>query len=613
MRARFDGGRRGLQRATFLTLVSLALAALHGYVPHRIHPQHRTYEGLSSLRSSFGDENKIPSIRRDPISHNGCATPDPSLNNTGTVIWQAFGEDSKGCGDKRNLPVPRDYRQYLHHEKKLIPEEECGEPCECINRQLRHLIYVNKEWVGDRRTAKSLKIPVGDWQDRFFGFRETLSLAEGAEVNPWEKELEPTLQNSNQSDCESSYTYTYSSTDSEPKTTVYGGRPLPEEKSGEILELEDESVRPNYQELDIFRRLEFYTPLSHSSRMSKSVRIDVFEGEMGFDSAEGVKVWGGGFVSAWYLGMHPHLVTNKTVIDLGTGTGIVGLVAASLNASRVILNDNDEEVETVLRRNVRENMARIQTSCKVEIKLRDFIQEFRDVGILQTLTHIGQMDTVIASEFVFESNGLQNYFEALLTFLKPGGLLLYVTGKYVGVNEVVHNLKQYGKIISILDTSLLSGCEANADHKCRADIVVLVFQKGKKEGEIAFYDKPIPEDFLDFEDDRTSHPNRNIPDLIHRLWRLAISRTNPHQGSRTTPFKQKPSLIDPSVNPNLNQESRKGSVNANELKGKPIQTVLAALFEGNVDFSNYTADVGGSLEGLDTDGGTGGASGGGVS
>ncbi len=53
--------------------------------------------------------------------------------------------------------------------------------------------------------------------------------------------------------------------------------------------------------------------------------------------------WGSGLGLAQLLHQHPHWVRGKTVLDLGSGSGVAGIVAARLGAARVIACDNDPD------------------------------------------------------------------------------------------------------------------------------------------------------------------------------------------------------------------------------------------------------------------------------
>ena len=51
--------------------------------------------------------------------------------------------------------------------------------------------------------------------------------------------------------------------------------------------------------------------------------------------------WGGGLALARHLLSHPEFVSNRTVLDLGSGSGLVGIAAAKSGARQVIVADID--------------------------------------------------------------------------------------------------------------------------------------------------------------------------------------------------------------------------------------------------------------------------------
>ncbi|MCR9277310.1 MAG: 50S ribosomal protein L11 methyltransferase [Pseudomonadaceae bacterium] len=53
--------------------------------------------------------------------------------------------------------------------------------------------------------------------------------------------------------------------------------------------------------------------------------------------------WGSGLALARYLIAEPGLVTGKTVLDVGSGSGVAGIAAALAGASEVIACDNDAD------------------------------------------------------------------------------------------------------------------------------------------------------------------------------------------------------------------------------------------------------------------------------
>lgn len=65
------------------------------------------------------------------------------------------------------------------------------------------------------------------------------------------------------------------------------------------------------------------------------------ERDGGLDSPYWAFDWGGGLALARYVLDQPKTVLNRKVLDLGAGSGIVGIAAAKAGASQVIATDTD--------------------------------------------------------------------------------------------------------------------------------------------------------------------------------------------------------------------------------------------------------------------------------
>ncbi|MBO9194175.1 methyltransferase [Rhizobium sp. 16-449-1b] len=61
--------------------------------------------------------------------------------------------------------------------------------------------------------------------------------------------------------------------------------------------------------------------------------------------------WGGGAVLARHIAENPHLVRGRRVLDLGTGSGIVAIIAARAGATSVVAADIDENAIAAARLN----------------------------------------------------------------------------------------------------------------------------------------------------------------------------------------------------------------------------------------------------------------------
>jgi predicted nicotinamide N-methyase len=79
------------------------------------------------------------------------------------------------------------------------------------------------------------------------------------------------------------------------------------------------------------------------------------------DRSTGVTLWQAATLLADYLVEFPELVRNQTVLELGAGLGLCGLVAHHLGAARTVVTDGDKYALEKLRFNVQQNP--VSSSC----------------------------------------------------------------------------------------------------------------------------------------------------------------------------------------------------------------------------------------------------------
>lgn len=79
--------------------------------------------------------------------------------------------------------------------------------------------------------------------------------------------------------------------------------------------------------------------------------------------------WAGGAVLAHYLLDHPEEVAGKRLVDLGTGSGLVAIVAMKCGAAHVVAVDIDAKAITASRLNAEAN------DVVIESRLGDIIEE----------------------------------------------------------------------------------------------------------------------------------------------------------------------------------------------------------------------------------------------
>ena len=71
--------------------------------------------------------------------------------------------------------------------------------------------------------------------------------------------------------------------------------------------------------------------------------------------------WGGGLALARHVPDHPVVVAGRRVLDLGAGSGIVGIAAAKAGARHVVAADIDPYAITAIRLNAEANGVMIET------------------------------------------------------------------------------------------------------------------------------------------------------------------------------------------------------------------------------------------------------------
>jgi methylase of polypeptide subunit release factors len=73
------------------------------------------------------------------------------------------------------------------------------------------------------------------------------------------------------------------------------------------------------------------------------------------------KVWDGGLILSEYLSQHPEIVRGKRCLEVGAGTGVVGITVACLGCAHVELTDLPEHVP-VLEANIQMNREAIDAA-----------------------------------------------------------------------------------------------------------------------------------------------------------------------------------------------------------------------------------------------------------
>lgn len=167
-------------------------------------------------------------------------------------------------------------------------------------------------------------------------------------------------------------------------------------------------------------------------------------------NSTGLAIWVGAETLCGYLVRHPNLIRDKQVLELGAGTGLVGLTAHHLEASHVFLTDGDKEVLKNLRFNVEQNLSagdsdkRPSVSCPQLIWGKD-LEAFKKIH--------GQQDVIIATDCVYMEKALRPIWETVHQLLKANGTFICVN--IVGLNgapDSIEHIQELGNIFGFTGT-----------------------------------------------------------------------------------------------------------------------------------------------------------------
>jgi ribosomal protein L11 methyltransferase len=132
------------------------------------------------------------------------------------------------------------------------------------------------------------------------------------------------------------------------------------------------------------------------------------------------------------VALERHLTPGTSVLDLGTGTGILSIAAAKVGAGPILALDTDPEAVRVARENIAAN--------RVADKIR--VEQGSLAEVLAAQLGMAQTPLVVANIL---ANVIINFFEQGLTqAVTPGGLLILSGILHTQTPEIRARLQWYG-------------------------------------------------------------------------------------------------------------------------------------------------------------------------
>ena len=228
-----------------------------------------------------------------------------------------------------------------------------------------------------------------------------------------------------------------------------------ERKWDTIAELERERGQSVYEEVSV----------ELDAAGSSSLTVRQFNSHFW---CSGCRLWDSAVALARYLYIHPALVRDQRVIELGCGVAPVpGLCAARMLASSVRLTEGEPNLMPSIRHNVaralflepsREDAAAegCHGNCRVSVAALNWGAE----PAVLAADH-GQHDVLLGSDLIYSSGASEPLAAAASTLVCEGGrlLLTYPAGRH-GVAEFRLTLESTGWVVQeqALERALLRGC-----------------------------------------------------------------------------------------------------------------------------------------------------------
>merc|ERR1712212_169411 len=190
----------------------------------------------------------------------------------------------------------------------------------------------------------------------------------------------------------------------------------------------------------------------------------------------GVVVWDAAIVLAKYLQTVQAQLKSRSVIELGSGTGAVGLSAAALGASPVILTDLSA-LEKLIQHNISLNSSVISRDKCTVAPLVWGDKEQGEQAIKETG---GQPDFILLSDCVFYSESVPPLVESLTQLAGPSTNLL-LSYEERQSQQKVDTMKQFFHLMSKKFTWAKLPLESHHPEFRSEDIQIFKFQTKKME------------------------------------------------------------------------------------------------------------------------------------
>lgn len=177
----------------------------------------------------------------------------------------------------------------------------------------------------------------------------------------------------------------------------------------------------------------------------------------------GGSVWYAGIALSRHLVANPDIVRGKSVLELGSGCGLVGLTAAILGAREVLFSDIDHQEEILVENiNMNRHLWQEFTSCSFRpLNFGDSVPTMCSDGS-------GEYDVLLGSDIGYDSTLHEPLYSTILSFFGPHSMRTNSRPKEVFLAEEIRWKDVFSwykeglvDVASCLPSSPEMGCDYN--------------------------------------------------------------------------------------------------------------------------------------------------------
>lgn len=163
----------------------------------------------------------------------------------------------------------------------------------------------------------------------------------------------------------------------------------------------------------------------------------------------GQKLWCGSLVIIEYLLDNKEFVENYNIIELGSGTGVVGMLCKKLNSNEVILSDHDQRSLTHMTEDIKKNNVNVQI---LELDWFNF-----NISMLSSDFLTSHPLRIVAGDVLYKHILIEPFFnviQQLLSIPNSQMLLCHVPRAGVDQSDVIDAAKRYNLNITTIPSEL---------------------------------------------------------------------------------------------------------------------------------------------------------------